>query len=77
MKVRTSITLPKQLLKAVDDCAEQRKTTRSNFIEAALWAFVKRHTQNHERDARDLEIINRQANSLNREASEVLEYSSR
>jgi metal-responsive CopG/Arc/MetJ family transcriptional regulator len=75
MKVRTSITLSEELLRAVDECARQQKKTRSGFIEAALWAFVRRHAQNDKWNARDLEIINRNADSLNQEASDVLEYS--
>jgi len=76
MKVRTSITLSEELLKAIDKYGAQRRQTRSTFIEAALWAFMKQPTRN-ERNARDLEIINRNADSLNLEALDVLEYSRR
>jgi predicted transcriptional regulator len=75
MKVRASIIVSEELLKAVDNCAAQRRETRSTFIEAALWAFVKRHAQNDKRNARDLEIINRNADLLNQEAGDVLGYS--
>ncbi len=73
MKVRTSVTLSKDLLKAVDECAKQQKTTRSEFIEAAVRAFIARRPRD-EQNARDREIIDRNADSLNREASDVLEY---
>jgi metal-responsive CopG/Arc/MetJ family transcriptional regulator len=73
MNVRTSITLSEELLKALDRWAKQRKETRSVFIEAALWAFIERSTRDMQ-NARDLEIINRNADSLNREALDVLEY---
>ncbi len=76
MKVRASITLAEELLEAVDKCAGQRKETRSDFIEAALWAFIKQPTRK-KRNTRDLEIINQQADVLNQEALDVLEYSLR
>ena len=74
MKVRTSITLPQELLRAVDRCARQQGKTRSNFVEAVLRTSTKRPVQDRKRNARDLEIINRNADSLNREASDVLEH---
>jgi metal-responsive CopG/Arc/MetJ family transcriptional regulator len=40
MKVRVSIGLSEELLKAVDRYAEQQGSTRSDFIEAALRAFL-------------------------------------
>jgi metal-responsive CopG/Arc/MetJ family transcriptional regulator len=67
MKVRASITLSRDLLRAIDEHARQREETRSAFIEAALQAFV-------ERSVRDLQIINEHADSLNQEAADVLEY---
>jgi metal-responsive CopG/Arc/MetJ family transcriptional regulator len=73
MKVKTSITLSEEVLRAVDKRAKQYKKTRSDFIEAAVRAFIGQLIRN-EQDARDLEIINRRADYLNREASEVLEY---
>ncbi len=73
MKVKTSITLSEEVLKAVDKRAKQHKKTRSDFIEAAVRAFIAQLIRK-EQDARDLEIINRRADFLNREASEVLEY---
>lgn len=76
MKVRTSITLPEELLKGVARCAAQRRETRSTFIEAALWAFIRQLARD-EQNARDLETINRNADFLNREARDVLEYSLR
>jgi len=73
MKVKTSITLSEELLKAVDKRSKQQRKTRSDFIEGAVWAFIQQLTRD-EQNARDLEIINRNADSLNREASDVLEY---
>ncbi len=73
MRVRVSITLSEELREAVDTYAKQRKETRSAFIEAALRALIKRQTWN-EHSTRDLEIINEQADFLNREARDVLKY---
>ncbi|MBI3014239.1 MAG: ribbon-helix-helix protein, CopG family [Candidatus Tectomicrobia bacterium] len=73
MKVKTSITLSEELLKAIDKRAKQFKKNRSDFIEAAVWAFVGQLLRD-EQNARDLEIINRRADYLNKEAADVLEY---
>jgi metal-responsive CopG/Arc/MetJ family transcriptional regulator len=73
MKVKTSITLSRELLDAVDRRTKRQKTTRSDFIETALWVFVQQQIRD-EQNARDLEIINRNADALNREAADVLEY---
>jgi metal-responsive CopG/Arc/MetJ family transcriptional regulator len=73
MKVKTSITLSKKLLEAVDERAKQQKKTRSDFIEVAVWSFLAQLIRN-EQNARDLQIINRRSDFLNQEASDVLEY---
>lgn len=73
MKVKTSITLSDKLLEAIDERARQQKKTRSDFIEVAAWAFIAQLIRD-EQNARDLEIINRRADFLNQEASDVLEY---
>lgn len=72
MKVKTSITLSRDLLKAIDARAG-RGRSRSDFIEAALRTFLER-TERDERDARDIDILNRRAARLNREAADVLGY---
>ena len=72
MKVKTSITLSRELLKAID-ARTARGQSRSRFIEAALQAFLDKSTRD-ERGARDLEILNRRATRLNREAVDVLAY---
>ena len=73
MKVKTSITLSEELLKAVDKRTKQQKKTRSDFIEAAVRAFIQQLIR-EEQNARDLDIINRHADTLNKEAADVLEY---
>jgi len=73
MKVKTSIALSEELLKAVDKRTRKHKTTRSELIEAAVRAFMQQLAR-EEQNARDLDIINRRADSLNKEAADVLEY---
>ena len=73
MKVKTSITLSEELLKILDQRAKRLKKNRSDYIEAAVWAFV-RLSARAERNARDFEILNRRADALNEEAVDVLTY---
>ena len=73
MKVKTSITLSEELLAAIDQRARERRKNRSDFIEAAARAFIEQLARG-EQDARDLEILNGRADSLNVEAADVLEY---
>ena len=72
MKVKTSITLPEDVLKAIDEYTGKNKN-RSEFIEDAVRAFIMQLIQ-RQQDARDLEILNRHADSLNQEAADVLTY---
>ena len=73
MKVKTSITLSEELLKVLDKRAKQHHKNRSDFIEAAIWVFVRQLARN-EQNVRDLEILNRRADFLNEEAADVLSY---
>ena len=72
MKVKTSITLSEDLLDAIDESSGQFKN-RSDFVEAAIRAYIE-HMIREEQNAKDLAIINRQADRLNKEAIDVLEY---
>lgn len=72
MKVKTSITLSEDLLKAIDQQSDQFKN-RSDFIETALRVFIAQMLRNKQ-NAKDLEIINKRADYLNKEAADVLEY---
>jgi metal-responsive CopG/Arc/MetJ family transcriptional regulator len=72
MKVKTSITLSDDLLKAIDQYGQAYKN-RSDFIEAAIWAFIGQILRDRQ-NARDIEIINRNADRLNAEAQDVLAY---
>ena len=49
------------------------KKSRSAFIESVLQEYLKARARN-ERDARDIDIINRNAARLNRDAEDGLEY---
>ena len=72
MRIKTYITLPEDLLKAIDKLSGQYKS-RSEFIETAVRVFIAQVVRN-EQNTRDLEIINRSAERLNAEALDVLAY---
>jgi len=72
MKVKTSITLSEDLLEAIDKRSGSFKN-RSDFIEAAIRAYIAQMAR-EERNAKDLTILNRQADRLNQEAADVLAY---
>jgi metal-responsive CopG/Arc/MetJ family transcriptional regulator len=72
MKVKTSITLSREVMEAIDELGEE-SGNRSEFIEAALRSYIaqkKRDDQNR----RDLEIMNRCHARLNLEAEDVLAF---
>jgi metal-responsive CopG/Arc/MetJ family transcriptional regulator len=75
MKVKTSITLTRDLIGSLDDVTKRYGTNRSRFIEQAVRSMIDQLSRN-ERNARDLEIINRRAEFLNREAEDALDYQS-
>lgn len=69
MRVKTSITLPEELLAQID----RVERNRSAFMERAARAHLAR-LEKLRREARDAEIINDNADRLNAEAADVLEY---
>jgi metal-responsive CopG/Arc/MetJ family transcriptional regulator len=71
MKVKTSITLSDDLLRAVDELA--KSSSRSEVIEHALRDFLAAR-QRAARDARDLEIMNKLADTYNVETADLLTY---
>lgn len=73
MRIKTSITLPEDLLASIDQHAGSFDNNRSAFIEAAVRALITQ-IERGMRDARDMEIINREADRLNREAEDVLSF---
>ena len=74
MKVKTSITLSEDLLKAVDTMAG-KPGQRSEFIERALRGYIA-EVERAQRSIRERECINRRAVRLNSEAEDVLGYQS-
>jgi metal-responsive CopG/Arc/MetJ family transcriptional regulator len=72
MKVKTSVTLPQELLLSVDRFMG-KKHKRSEVIEKALRQYIateERKTLNH----RDMELINANAEKLNQQVAETLEF---
>ena len=70
MKVKTSITLSEDLVEILNRYAPDN---RSEFIEKALRSFIAQLARD-EKTARDIRIINDQAEALNAEAEDVLAY---
>jgi len=72
MRVKTSVTLSEETLRALEKAAVPN-SNRSRLIEEAVRDYLARR-QRAAREARDLVILNRSADRLNREARDVLEY---
>lgn len=72
MKVKTSITLSEELLRAIDQLPAHYHN-RSSFLELAAWKFINR-LEKEEQARRDIEIINRHADHLNAETIDALAY---
>ncbi len=72
MRVRTSVTLPKELLIKVDALAG-KKHKRSAIVETALRDYMAKENGT-ELNRRDIEIINRNADLINKQVEETLEF---
>ena len=72
MKLKTSITLLASTIEAVDELAGPGMA-RSRIIEQAVLEFVERRRRQL-REQKDLEILNRSADRLNREIEDVLAF---
>jgi metal-responsive CopG/Arc/MetJ family transcriptional regulator len=72
MRVKTSVTLSAETLRAIDEVAGEL-LNRSRVIELAVLEFIERRRR-ADRDARDLEILNRSADVLNEEVEDILGY---
>lgn len=72
MRVKTSVTLSGETIRALDKAAGPN-SNRSRLIEEAVRDYLARR-QRAAREARDLAILNRSADRLNREVRDVLEY---
>jgi metal-responsive CopG/Arc/MetJ family transcriptional regulator len=87
MKEKTSITLSKEILAAIDRMVGSKqkgskqkgskqkgsKQSRSAFIEAVLARYLRQQAR-AQIEARDLELINNAADELNEEVEDVLRY---
>jgi len=69
VRVKTSITLPQDLLRRLD----RVEKNRSALLERAALAYLAQ-LDRQARDRKDIEIIDRNAARLNREAIDTLEY---
>jgi metal-responsive CopG/Arc/MetJ family transcriptional regulator len=69
VRVKTSITLPKELLRRLD----RLDSNRSALLERAALVYLA-HLERQVRDRRDLDVIDRNADRLNREALDILDY---
>ena len=72
MKIKTSITLSKDIVALIDQHAEGEKN-RSAFIELAVRTYLQ-FLKRKKRDLEDLHAINRLSERLNREAEDVFSY---
>ena len=72
MKIKTSITLSEEIIQEIDEISS-RYGNRSALIELALRDFLTAKAKRR-RDLQDIEILNRRADSLNKEAEDVLFY---
>ena len=69
MRVKTSVTLPKDLLVRID----RVEKNRSAFVEKASRVYLA-SLERARRDSRDLQILNANADRLNAEAMDALQY---
>ena len=72
MKSKTSVTLSKALLDDIDQHLGAG-ANRSKLIETAVRECLERRGREL-RDKQELELLNRNASSLNREAKDVLSF---
>ena len=71
-KTKTSVTLSHALVREMDAFCG-RHGNRSSLVEQAVRAYLDAQARQR-RDARDLAILNRRADTLNREAADALSY---
>jgi Arc/MetJ-type ribon-helix-helix transcriptional regulator len=72
MKRKTSITLSEEIVREIDELCG-RYGNRSLLIERAIRDFLTAEAK-RKRDFQDIEILNRRADALNKEAKDVLSY---
>jgi metal-responsive CopG/Arc/MetJ family transcriptional regulator len=69
MRIKTSVTLPIEIVDALDKAGDNR----SRLVEEAVREYLGRR-ERERRDARDRAILDRFAERLNREVEDVLAY---
>jgi len=72
MKIKTSITLSEEIIREIDELSSQYGN-RSALIEQAVREFLAAEAKRR-RDLQDIEILNRRADTLNKEAEDALSY---
>lgn len=72
MKMKTSVTISEELLNQIDQFAPEGHN-RSSFLEAAAWAYIAR-LRRAQQNLNDLVILNENAEHLNAETMDALEY---
>jgi metal-responsive CopG/Arc/MetJ family transcriptional regulator len=70
MKVRASVTISSELLLKLNELAGKR---RSEIIEKALQDYFIKNTKKKSRQS-DVEIINKNADLINKQVAETLEF---
>lgn len=70
MKVKTSVSLSRETLKAIDRLAGKSRS-RSSVIEWAIQELLDRESRRL-RDEREIALINKHADELNRKALDAL-----
>ena len=73
MKIKTSITLSKELLREVNARIEAQQRSRSDFIEEAVRAFLA-GADRAALQVREAALLRKHAAALNAEMADVLEY---
>jgi len=73
MKIKTSITLSKELLREIDARVARQERSRSEFIEDAVRAFLAQADRVALLD-REAVLLRKHAAALNAEMADILEY---
>ncbi len=72
MKIQTSVILSENLLSTIEQLSEKDKTL-SDIIEAALQSYIAKLKRAEETN-NDIELINKNADYLNQESQDALQY---
>ena len=73
MKVKTSVILSKELLKAIEAQAHVEAANRSALIERAMWEYLSSRRR-ADRDRNEMARINAVSAELNKEALDTIDY---